>query len=144
MASKARNEMYEELIKNLRICSRCDFGQDCNGCTQERTDTFCCDKLLHDAANAIEKLIEDRDMYAKAMTDEHNRAARLAWDHRWIPVTERLPKDGAEVLAFNRTGFAYVDYRADGKWKINSMVDEEHEIVTHWMPLPEPPKDGES
>ena len=62
---------------------------------------------------------------------------------KWIPVTERLPEDGAEVLAFNKTGFAYVDCWTDGKWKINSMVDEEHESVTHWMPLPQPPESVE-
>lgn len=48
--------MYDELIKNLRICSKCDFGQNCNECTQESTDKFCCDELLHQAANAIEEL----------------------------------------------------------------------------------------
>lgn len=55
--------MYEELVKNLRICSRCDFGQDCNGCTQKSDDAFCCDKLLHQAADAIEELLKA----AKAM-----------------------------------------------------------------------------
>lgn len=49
---------YDELVKNLRICSRCDFGQDCNGCTQKSDDAFCCDKLLHEAADAIEELSE--------------------------------------------------------------------------------------
>lgn len=48
--------MYDELIKNLRICSRCDFGQNCNECTQDRDDRFCCDKLLSASADAIEKL----------------------------------------------------------------------------------------
>ena len=48
--------MDDELIKNLRICSRCDFEQDCNGCTQKSDDDFCCDKLLHQAADAIEIL----------------------------------------------------------------------------------------
>ncbi len=47
--------MYEELVNNLRICSRCDFGQNCNGCTQKSDDAFCCDKLLQEAANAIEE-----------------------------------------------------------------------------------------
>ena len=45
--------MYDELIKNLRICS---LEQGCNGCTQESDDVFCCDKLLHQAADAIEEL----------------------------------------------------------------------------------------
>lgn len=50
--------MYDELIKNLRTCSRCDFGQDCNSCTQKSEDEFCCDILLHKAADAIEGLSE--------------------------------------------------------------------------------------
>ena len=49
--------MYDELVKSLRICSRGDFGQDCNGCKQEVDDVFCCDKLLHQAADVIEELM---------------------------------------------------------------------------------------
>ena len=120
--------MYEELVKSLRA----------------QADYYCCHMGINsppammfvEAADAIEEL--------NARSRILEKLAEL-WCERvpkWIPVTERLPKDGAEVLAFNKTGFAYVDCWADGKWKINSMVDEEHEIVTHWMPLPEPPKDG--
>ena len=49
--------MYDELVKSLRICSKCDFGQNCWGCKQKSDDVFCCDKLLHEAADAIEDLI---------------------------------------------------------------------------------------
>lgn len=48
--------------------------------------------LLKEAADAIEAL-------SKLALSEHNRAAKLAWERRWIPVAERLPECdlGAEV-----------------------------------------------
>ena len=52
--------MYDELVQSLRICSKCDFGQNCWGCKQKSDDVFCCDKLLHEAANAIEELQKQR------------------------------------------------------------------------------------
>lgn len=92
--------MYDDLVKSLRICSRCDFGQDCNGCTQKSDDAFCCDKLLHQAADAIEELQTYADLY-KDMTEKSQRVARKVIDSypKWIPVTERLPECewGAEV-----------------------------------------------
>lgn len=118
--------MYDDLVKLLR-----ETTKEQNG---EKT-------LWWQAADAIEELIKDRDMYIKAMTDEHNRAATLAWKYRWIPVTERLPEDGAEVLAWSQFGFAYVDLWIDGAWKIDGLVNGENEVVTHWMPLPKPPEE---
>ena len=115
--------MYEELIQRLRETSM-DFGQ------ADHVSV-----MLLEAANAI----EEEDMAFRHLERDYKDLCRYL--PKWIPVTERLPEDGTEVLAFNKTGFAYVDCWTDGKWKINSMVDEEHESVTHWMPLPEPPKE---
>jgi hypothetical protein len=68
----------------------------------------------------------------------------------WISVEDRLPDDGAEVLACNLAlvacdnGFgsrfvAWLDYdTAPPQWIVSG---EEKEEVTHWMPLPEPPRD---
>ena len=61
----------------------------------------------------------------------------------WISVRDRLPDNGAEVLAWSESGFSYVDWWIDGKWKVNSILDGKYENVTHWMPLPEPPKPKE-
>lgn len=61
----------------------------------------------------------------------------------WIPVTERLPEKGQEVLVFdtreNWTGFAWL--RPDETWTALGF-DFPFDLgeVTHWMPLPEPPK----
>jgi hypothetical protein len=68
---------------------------------------------------------------------------------KWISVEERLPEVGKEVLICDaRDSFlgmfsleemksdeVYYWFDGDG-WRLPS--DE----VTHWMPLPEPPKDG--
>ena len=61
----------------------------------------------------------------------------------WIPVTERLPEKGEEVLVFdtreNWTGFAWL--RPDETWTALGF-DFPFDLgeVTHWMPLPQPPK----
>ena len=112
--------MYYELIKWLREEAKFPYN--------DNRDLFC------KAADAIEELQGKTKVLEKVADHWCNKVPK------WIPVTERLPEDGTEVLAFNKTGFAYVDCWTDGKWKINSMVDEEHESVTHWMSLPQPPE----
>ena len=87
---------------------------------------------------------------------------------RWIPVTERLPEEhdslftslyGTETwtdgmfLKCSDTVLASVEYEdgkrrvkaiitKDGKWDLSKMYRAVK--VTHWMPLPEPPKDGDT
>ena len=61
----------------------------------------------------------------------------------WIPVTERLPEKGQEVLVFdtreNWTGFAWL--RPDETWTaLGFDFPFDFGEVTHWMPLPQPPK----
>ena len=62
---------------------------------------------------------------------------------RWIPVTERLPKEGQIVLVVGKTKeinlARYTHPFFDFGENITSRVGK----VTHWMPLPEPWKGGE-
>lgn len=65
---------------------------------------------------------------------------------KWIPVTERLPKT-EKVLITNGDIVMRGYRRPDGVWKYGVGLDEVWEKlsispVTHWMPLPEPPKEG--
>ena len=56
---------------------------------------------------------------------------------RWIPVTERLPDRWQNVLSVSKYGKHCVDYVfTDGSWWSGREV-------THWMPLPEPPKEDD-
>ena len=57
----------------------------------------------------------------------------------WIPVTERLPEESGEYLAYcgEYDGICVLYYeilKTKGKWRTN------WKEVTHWMPLPTPPK----
>lgn len=74
-------------------------------------------------------------------------ALREQEQRRWIPVSERLPNVFEGVLAYcpkNRnTYLLYINAR--GEWHffdktvVGALLDE---AVTHWMPLPELPKEG--
>ena len=67
-----------------------------------------------------------------------DRIAEL--ENPWISVEDRLPDEIQSVLSFaSRDGVFQSDYRA-GNFK-KSLVVWEHLNVTHWMPLPEPPKE---
>lgn len=66
---------------------------------------------------------------------------------KWIPVTERLPEEKQLVLAVCKSGKIFVgDYwNCYGTiiWRIRTARDSTKnitQIVTHWMPLPEPPE----
>ena len=64
---------------------------------------------------------------------------------KWIPVTERLP-EGRSFLVTDTDGYVGEAYLREGKiyWMCDDYDDfwaDVHTVdVTHWMPLPEPPK----
>lgn len=53
----------------------------------------------------------------------------------WIPLSEKLPEDGVQVLACTKHGKAFSAHCERGKFRVSGSV-----TVTHWMPLPQPPK----
>ena len=58
----------------------------------------------------------------------------------WIPVSQ-LPGDESDVLLYGEGKGIIIAYYSDGVW-----YDNQHNHLrnrTHWMPLPEPPKEGE-
>lgn len=124
---------YTDLIKRLRSVK--DTWQ-----SEE-------EQWMLDAADSIEELAA----YKKIATDEHNRAAKMAWEHRWIPVTERLPDEYQDVLCYYeyfRYGeynciFRTIDkgYYGNGLWGGEAGRGYKNKVL-YWMPLPEPPKMG--
>ena len=90
-----------------------------------------------------------------ANVDEVSEIIQRAIDaDRWIPVSDRLPEDRVDVIAFgklrgvpNKVFEAWCDYT----W---CDTDEDHPewckhgyyggdlIVSHWQPLPAKPEDG--
>lgn len=60
---------------------------------------------------------------------------------KWIPVSERLPESEKKVLCILYDGFfCILEWTYwDWLWNDGHNVYAEKD-VTHWMPLPEPPK----
>ena len=101
------------------------------------------DELIPQYRKIIEGLEADnerlRDMWAKAVSDASKADAQIP---KWIPVTERLPESEKCVLVYSKDGGV-----AEGKYnaRFNEWVQFRWNVtklrnVTHWMPLPEPPK----
>lgn len=66
---------------------------------------------------------------------------------RWIPVTERLPSYGDWVLGIGpKKGYYVCEYRGIVHWSSEGYdpwfsAKGSSVTITHWMPLPEPPKE---
>lgn len=62
---------------------------------------------------------------------------------RWISVEERLPEAHKNVLVYvtNPIGWwnVEIDWMDEQGWVCSA--DSEWHTITHWMPLPEPPKE---
>lgn len=59
---------------------------------------------------------------------------------RWIPVTERLPDVWKEVITHRTGGDLSIEFRCSGEgWSFDNDIMGE---VTHWIQLPQPPKEG--
>jgi len=61
----------------------------------------------------------------------------------WISVEDRLPEVGTMVLAWSKTNddyeFAWIE--KDGSWDLAHSGWASPASITHWMSLPEPPKE---
>lgn len=128
----------EEIVKALRCCNSED---GCRGCPLEMADLpqgTCADKVLFAAADMLEQDAQG-----------------------WISVKDRLPEKSGHYLVCTS-----INYWHGGCWDTNSSdgttegyagttmsvldcyFDNTHDWnrvwnnrVTHWMPLPEPPKE---
>lgn len=121
---------YTELVEVLRECSK--LGK------RYGMAVIYMDK----AAAAIEELSRENESLAASV----NEASEILRSRkpRWIPVTERLPYEellGILVLCCLKSkDVEWVDIRLfmDGKFR---HPKGQKGKVTHWMPLPESPKE---
>ena len=145
----------KEIVQSLRICAT-HIEKGCGICPQMK-DVRCTERLADEAITMIERLTAEN--------------AALREKQRWIPVTERMPEERVlvNVLWVNRAPEPYYEKIKDvpfsgtacfyrGNWYWDSpvvldllaeygndnfdLVDDAVEI-THWMPLPGAPAEGE-
>ena len=121
---------YAELVERLRYCAdrpicfstQCDYRQTAH-------IGACFDSLKHDAADAIEELLDELTTIRKQLP-------------HWISVEDELPHYLDHVLCVNKYGIQMVGYLTDykeGGFRCESGMDS-CDYITHWMPLPTPPK----
>lgn len=122
--------MYEKQVKLLRYCAEADCTECAvAGCPGPR-------KFLEEAADVIEKLTaEDTNV------------------PRWTPVTEELPKTQKSILGKKSStvivAFRFNDgtqgtdtaHTLNGEWVFEDHITVVERTITHWMPLPDPPKE---
>ena len=91
-----------------------------------------------DKDELLRALMYDRNQYEKGFFDGKEEATP-----KWVPATELLPEADKEVLCFTKRGYCWIarwNTVNDRMWSDGEMWASERE-VTHWMPLPEPPKE---
>lgn len=146
--------MYDELVKDLRGRSQFllpHYGEE----TSYDSD------LMKQAADAIEELSKDLEWsreWEKFWEKEANDALKnfqttVAKIPNWIPVTKRLPEPMKHVLlVIRRMGEEYCHdpFISTGYVSMNKVswwcshdgdCTNNGVKVTHWMPLPELPKE---
>ena len=118
----------EELVKALRCCAE----GECSGCQMYADKQRCQEQTLASSADQIEH-------------DQKEIEALREKLPKWISVKERLPIDSLKkyLVAFRDAGGSIVDmaryFPSDG-WTCDNW-DVPQNLITHWMPLPEAPKE---
>lgn len=127
--------MYEELVSRLRDRARREDEYYAHG-----------GDVINEAADAIESTNKAYQMISEAYEAEVTK-------QNWIPVTERLPKTRESILC-KKSSKVIVAFRFDdgtqgtdtahtlnGEWVFEDHITVVARTITHWMPLPEPPKE---
>ena len=105
-------------IKRSLDAHCCPFS--CGECEYEKI-IFCRDHLMKDVQVLIQQL-----------------EARVP---KWISVEERLPEVGTMVLVHDGSRAYVVEYTPNGLFEDDYGYCHYIDDYTHWMPLPEPPKE---
>jgi hypothetical protein len=118
-------------VRALRICHSNEDCRDCEFVESDRYEKSCVNVLFEDSADIIQSLSKQLE----------------SAQPKWISVEERLPEPFVSVIVHmpqeRPCPTVHEGYRTkDGNWYSAHFVREFNE-VTHWMPLPEPPKEVE-
>ena len=101
-----------------------------------------CNNLVNDWC---EKVIDSPDPDMQRDCQHFCEKTHGVTVQEWVPVKERLPQEKVDCIVHYK--HAYCDN--DGYWAIGICFNDGEKFqinpaykVTHWMPLPEPPKES--
>ena len=125
----------DELLKRVNRYTR--------QCLTERTDPDFAD-AVEEMKNTLMAFGANAYRYASIALEHEIEIGKLKSEledgkPKWIPVTDKLPQKCQFYLV---TDFGVVEeayYNSDGVWF--SPHGDKLKAVSHWMPLPEPPKE---
>ncbi len=135
--AKTPDEIKKGLECCIEMCCRgnCPYFEDPECTTSVRKDAFSLIQQLEAYNAQLERCIEN-------MTDKLNAANDAI--PCWIPVEERMPAPHEDVaIIIRQGGYAYLRvgwYVCACQWMQAGLGMIEGE-VTHWLPLPESPKE---
>ena len=145
------NPKTEEIVKALRYCST---SNSCASCTLMHHDNGCVEFWMSSAADLIEQLqqelVDERYRHDRLQDFCVAQGEELEARQRWIPVTEPPPKQEHVWIYYKNWAGKWVCNV--GWWSGDVWYHHDdtpgpygwgmaHEVPTHWMPLPEPPKE---
>lgn len=127
----------EELKKGLHFCVHdLPCAEEMDECPYYGDERGCMETMLSDCQAYILTLEAD-----KAKIQAQNAA--LVKQHEWISVKDRLPEEPCAVLVVLYGSAVCVAWYSRLGWfeTGSGMFVSAGHGVSHWMPLPEPPKE---
>lgn len=79
----------------------------------------------------------EQDMIIQDLRRENAKLRALV--PQWISVDDRLPEQGEEAICIAADGDMMIGKYTEWGWMFPCYFEE----LTHWMPIPEPPKEVE-
>ena len=121
-------------LKAKYLVFKADTGEKVGNCFVLRPDK---DPAAVEAIRAYASATDNETL----AEDIYNWVGKGEPVQEWISVDERLPDDNDRVIAFrpNEAETSAYKYCVMWGWSVKVSL-KQHRGITHWMPMPEPPK----